>query len=110
MPSNTVKVARPTIWGNPYWDLKRYGLELCLRVFRDTAQGIWSPSNFDDAPEAHRERWMDWMYQDHLAFLRRLGRHPIEAARQELRGKNLACFCPLDVPCHADVLLEIANR
>ena len=27
----------------------------------------------------------------------------------ELRGKNLACFCPLDKPCHADILLEIAN-
>ena len=27
----------------------------------------------------------------------------------ELRGKDLACFCPLDQPCHADVLLEIAN-
>ena len=29
--------------------------------------------------------------------------------RDELRGKNLACFCKLDQPCHADVLLEIAN-
>jgi hypothetical protein len=29
--------------------------------------------------------------------------------RQELRGKDLACWCPLDQPCHADVLLEIAN-
>lgn len=28
----------------------------------------------------------------------------------ELRGKNLACWCPLDAPCHADVLLEEANR
>jgi len=27
-----------------------------------------------------------------------------------LRGKNLACWCPLDHPCHADVLLELANR
>jgi hypothetical protein len=27
-----------------------------------------------------------------------------------LRGKNLACACALDAPCHADVLLEIANR
>lgn len=27
----------------------------------------------------------------------------------ELRGKNLACWCPLDQPCHADVLLELAN-
>ena len=28
----------------------------------------------------------------------------------ELRGKNLACWCPIDGPCHADVLLELANR
>ena len=27
----------------------------------------------------------------------------------ELRGKDLACWCSLDQPCHADVLLEIAN-
>jgi hypothetical protein len=28
----------------------------------------------------------------------------------ELRGKNLACWCPLDQPCHAEVLLELANK
>lgn len=28
----------------------------------------------------------------------------------ELRGKNLACWCGLDQPCHADVLLELANK
>jgi len=28
---------------------------------------------------------------------------------RELRGKDLACWCPLDQPCHADVLLELAN-
>lgn len=28
----------------------------------------------------------------------------------ELRGKNLACWCPQDQPCHADILLEIANE
>lgn len=33
-----------------------------------------------------------------------------ERIRAELAGKNLACWCPLDQPCHADVLLEIANR
>jgi hypothetical protein len=32
-----------------------------------------------------------------------------EQARRMLRGKNLACWCGLDKPCHADVLLEIAN-
>lgn len=26
-----------------------------------------------------------------------------------LRGRNLACWCALDQPCHADVLLELAN-
>ena len=30
-------------------------------------------------------------------------------ARAELRDKNLCCWCPLDKPCHADVLLKIAN-
>ena len=29
--------------------------------------------------------------------------------RRGLAGKNLACWCPLDQPCHADVLLKIAN-
>jgi hypothetical protein len=29
---------------------------------------------------------------------------------RELAGHDLACWCPLDVPCHADVLLEVANR
>jgi hypothetical protein len=32
-----------------------------------------------------------------------------EMAQRLLRGKNLACFCRLDQPCHADVLLELAN-
>jgi len=27
----------------------------------------------------------------------------------ELKGKDLACWCPLDCPCHADVLLKLAN-
>jgi hypothetical protein len=29
---------------------------------------------------------------------------------RELAGRDLACWCPLDVPCHADVLLDVANR
>ena len=28
---------------------------------------------------------------------------------EELRGKNLACWCQLGAPCHADVLLTFAN-
>jgi hypothetical protein len=35
-----------------------------------------------------------------------------EAVRQfrDELGRDLACWCPLDEPCHADVLLELANR
>ena len=33
-----------------------------------------------------------------------------DIAREELRGKNLACWCPLDQPCHANVLLQVANQ
>jgi hypothetical protein len=31
-------------------------------------------------------------------------------AVKELKGKDLSCFCPEGSPCHADVLLEIANK
>jgi hypothetical protein len=34
----------------------------------------------------------------------------VDDAREQLAGRDLACWCALDVPCHADVLLEIANR
>ena len=34
----------------------------------------------------------------------------VEDVKQQLRGVDLACYCPLDEPCHADVLLEVANE
>ena len=34
----------------------------------------------------------------------------VEDARRELAGRDLACWCRLDEACHADVLIEIANR
>ena len=39
------------------------------------------------------------------------GRLPVSVddVRRELGGKDLACYCPLDEACHADVLIEIAN-
>lgn len=33
----------------------------------------------------------------------------IADVQRELRGRDLACWCPLDGPCHADVLIEVAN-
>ena len=33
----------------------------------------------------------------------------VEDAKRELRGRGLACYCSLDEPCHADVLLAVAK-
>jgi hypothetical protein len=33
----------------------------------------------------------------------------VDDVKAALRGRDLACYCPLDAPCHADVLLAIAN-
>ena len=43
-------------------------------------------------------------YRQHLA------EHPelVAAARAELAGKDLACWCAPELPCHADVLLAVA--
>lgn len=42
--------------------------------------------------------------------VRRFDAEDLELIRQELGGKNLSCWCPIGSPCHADVLLEVANR
>ncbi len=84
MPPNTVYVGRPTKWGNPY----REGQLNALRTI--TRQ---------EAVEWYR-RFVKANQQSDQRF-----RLPLS----ELLGKHLACWCPLDQPCHADVLLEIAN-
>jgi uncharacterized protein DUF4326 len=40
------------------------------------------------------------------------GRLPVtvDDVKRELHGHDLACYCPLDEPCHADVLLAVANE
>jgi hypothetical protein len=34
----------------------------------------------------------------------------VDDVKRELRGRDLACYCALDEPCHADVLLTVANE
>jgi hypothetical protein len=88
MPPNTIKVARPSRWGNPY--------------SLDTARKL-----MPNATDAERRRrcvrafsiWVTDMEDDEL-----------KEYLTPLRGKNLACFCALNEMCHADVLLELANR
>lgn len=38
------------------------------------------------------------------------GAPTIAEIRAQLSGRDLCCWCPLDSPCHADVLLELANQ
>lgn len=107
MPEGAVYVGRPSRWGNPFWlvaDL--VDLDRSLALYDKTAHGIWQPGLLADQP--------DWMfshaYDSHTRWLMRIGGHPIEVARSDLAGRNLACWCPPSAPCHADVLLEVANR
>lgn len=46
------------------------------------------------------------------AFRKYLADNPklTAAAKRELRGKDLACWCDEYAVCHGDVLLEVANE
>jgi hypothetical protein len=46
------------------------------------------------------------LYEDRL---RKMAANKRNALLEPLRGKALGCWCPLDEPCHADVLLKWAN-
>jgi len=97
-----ISVTRPGRWGNPF-DVGKYGRELSLAVFRDTAHGVWSPSPLVN----ESDEICDAIYESHHAWLKRLGGHPLELMRSELRGHNLACYCKSLDTCHADVYLSI---
>ena len=47
--------------------------------------------------------------RDILEWRKRVGEEKFEQWIAPLRGRDLACWCPLDKPCHADVLLRLAN-
>ena len=85
MPPNTVSVVRPVKWSNPY-HVDKYGREEAIEKYREGILGK------DLLSKRGKE-------------LARVGKDLFE-----LCGKNLACYCPLDQPCHADVLLELANE
>ena len=101
MPENTVYVGRGTKWGNP-WKVTPHD------DGRATVTDPISCTAFESVPaaNAHATGSFRWQLLNHPNVL---GFTEAEV-RTELAGKNLACWCPLDQPCHADVLLEIANR
>jgi hypothetical protein len=61
------------------------------------------------------DRFREWITDDRTIVVRGPDgydwyNHGIFAPKLEhLRGRDLACWCPLDQPCHADVLLEVTN-
>lgn len=81
LPPNTVVVSRPSKWGNPFKAETRKGITITRAM----------------AVDLHDELLMTRC------------RHLWPEIREKLGGKNLACWCPLDGPCHADTLLRIAN-
>ena len=97
---NAVIVARPSKWGNPFTvsDAKDAG----YRFSSDERARAFVVACFDD-----------WLRGDRVAWM---GPESDNAARAildhlpALRGRDLACWCPLDQPCHADVLLRLANQ
>lgn len=88
--------ARPSAFGNPF-DWATFG--------RDGAADFFRRWLSDDLTAVERDQlgFEHWPEEPatRRAILDRLPR---------LRGRNLACWCQLDQPCHADVLLELANR
>ena len=107
MPENTVYVGRGTKWGNP-WKITPHD------DGQATVTDPVSATTFTSVHEAaaHAVASFRWQLLNHPNVL---GFTEAEV-RTELAGKNLACWCPLTdaqgnhVTCHADVLLEIANR
>jgi hypothetical protein len=122
MPANTVCVTRPGKWGNPFnfkasghcWNALALGCrgdaagrqEASVRAFRNwvlNPKGRVAEMEFGVVIEAKGKTVQ-------IGDRAKAGTAPsISEIREALRGKNLACFCRLDQPCHADVLLEIAN-
>ena len=95
MPPNTINCARPSKWGNPF--------SIAPKQKAGTKVSSWcyiAVPTLSDAIECHRI----WLSENPN------GQKIAEEAKHELRGKNLACWCKLSDVCHADVLLELANR
>ena len=90
-PAGAIVVARPSRFANPF-PVANFG--------GDHAAAVAAYRQWLDDPNAQPVRCKTKWYP-------RPTREQIVAA---LRGHDLACWCRLDEPCHADVLLELANR
>jgi len=99
MPENTVSVTRPGKWGNPFHVVK-FGRQWFVH---DSLSDQHSRP-FKTKQAAATEAVSLFRY-----VLERKHRENLGEFLAPLKGKNLACFCSLGDPCHADVLLDLAN-
>ena len=91
LPANAVNVARPTRWGNPFLVGQHGDAAECVHLYARMLGGCYAVvDGLSVSDLRERARWI----REHLA---------------EIRGRDLACWCRLDKPCHADVLMEVAN-
>jgi len=100
LPPNTVKVDRSTRWGNPFKE-PPFNPHTSIRAM-DGRQKY--PVQMFRHMLLQNRRWMMPASAKFACV-----ETTIEDVKRELAGKNLACWCRPGKPCHADVLLEIAN-
>ena len=119
MPAGAISVGRPSAFGNPAMiEVVPSDRERFTVYAGDVGPIIGS---FLTRSEAHQRavRWFRWWIQHTDGTIwssHNLSHAYADAHRQlterlpELAGHDLACWCPLELECHADVLLELANR
>ena len=95
MPDNTIKVDRTTVWGNPFIVGKPMNPKMSAK-WGFVVTGYHARDPFDAV--------------QHFEIALRLHPGAIAAVRQRLAGKQLACWCKPQDPCHADVLIKVANE
>ena len=106
MPPNTVYVGRPGQWGNPFklgdFAIKGDADPNYRGPFKMTYV-ITTAKHADDRFTELKtgEQVLEW-YRWYMSKVTR----PLST----LRGKDLACWCREGAPCHADILLELANQ
>ncbi len=123
VPPNTIYVGRPGKWGNPFnfsrsdhcWNALALGCRGDAKGRREASVKAYRQWIADPRGRIKEMEFGVVMEgKDGETFpigpRAKAGVSPaLSDIQRELRGKNLACWCPLDQPCHADVLLELAN-
>lgn len=102
MPEGAVYVGRPSRWGNCF---TLVGEEPHVRILAPSAFDTGWTFPTRKAAAEHAAKAFRWQIENHP----NVTGFTADEVRAELRGLDLACWCPLDHPCHADVLLAIAN-